>query len=71
MKTVPSLEEIDRGLRETEVRARRAFLINQLKSMGVEYTRDGRRLEECSLYTLEWTHIEAKNEAARAYGEGE
>lgn len=69
MKTVPSLEEIDRGLRETEVRARRAFLINQLKSMGIDYTRDGRRLEECSLYTLEWTHIEAKNEAARACGE--
>lgn len=64
-----SLEAIDQQLKETEVSQRKKYLIRQLHNMGVYKTSDGRRLEDVSLYTLEWTYIEAQNEAAKAYAE--
>lgn len=64
-----SLEAIDKNLRETEVRKRREYLTKQLRTMDIYQTKDGRRLEDVSLYTLHWTYIEAMNEAAKAYAE--
>jgi hypothetical protein len=64
-----SIETIDKQLKETEVSQRRKYLIQQLHNMEIYQTKDGRKLEEISLYTLEWTHIDAINESAKAYWE--
>ncbi|WP_245604767.1 hypothetical protein [Paucisalibacillus globulus] len=66
MKT---LESIDQSLRETEVEARKNYLIRQLRFLGLELSIDGRMLEDLSLYTLEWMHVEEKNKAAKAFGD--
>lgn len=44
-------------------------LINRLHGMGIYHTSDGRNIENVSLYTLMWTYISVKCDAARAYGE--
>ncbi|GGN66446.1 Fur-regulated basic protein FbpA [Oceanobacillus indicireducens] len=44
-------------------------LINRLPKMGIYHTSDGRNIEDVSLYTLMWTYISVKCDAARAYGE--
>jgi hypothetical protein len=64
-----ALESIDQHLRETEITARKNFLIRQLRILGLELSPDGRMLEDLSLYTLEWMHVEEQNKAARAYGD--
>lgn len=64
-----SLQTIDNRLKDTEVSQHRRFLIKQLHNMEIYYTSDGRKLEDVSLYTLEWTYIDMRNEVARAYGE--
>lgn len=50
---------------DTEVAKRKDDLIKGLNKMGVHYTSDGRKLEEVSLYTLEWTNIQALNQAVK------
>ena len=45
------------------------ILINRLHKMGIYHTSDGRNIEDVSLYTLMWTYISVKCDAARAYGE--
>ncbi|WP_202395597.1 hypothetical protein [Virgibacillus halodenitrificans] len=52
---------------EERVTERKQDLINKLNRLGVSQTTDGRNLVDVSLYTLEWTHIDEKNKAARAY----
>lgn len=64
-----SLEAIDQQLKDTEVSQRKKYLIKQLHNMEVYKTSDGRKLEDVSLYTLEWTFIEVQNEAAKAFAE--
>ncbi|MGJ9460092.1 Fur-regulated basic protein FbpA [Oceanobacillus sp. CF4.6] len=63
------MKEIDAGLRSTEVTQRKKYLIKQLHKMRIYKTSDGRRLDDVSLYTLEWTHIQCKINAAKAYGD--
>ena len=60
-----SMEEIDKSLRKTEVSQRKKFLILNLKRLGVYQSKDGRRLEDLSLYDLEWLYIEVKNDRLR------
>lgn len=55
---------IDNGIEE-----RKEFLTRELNKLGFYRTRDGRRLEKLSLYTLEWMYVDEKNKAARAYGD--
>lgn len=59
------MSEIDKKLRETEVKQRRKALMYKLKRLGVYQSRDGRKLEDLSLYELEWLHIEEKNNELR------
>lgn len=66
-----AMESIDKRPKESEVRTRKKFLINELKKMDLEKSADGRRLEDLSLYSLEWMHVNEKNKAAKAYGEEE
>ncbi|WP_255247367.1 hypothetical protein [Paucisalibacillus globulus] len=66
-----SLEALDEQLKQTEITARKNYLIRQLRILGLELAPDGRMLEDLSLYTLEWMHVEEKNKAAKAYGETE
>lgn len=61
-----SMKEIDSGLKQTEVEARKSYLIRNLKKLGISYTSDGRRLEDVSLYTLEWTNVTVQNNEVRA-----
>lgn len=49
---------------ETDVLKRKNDLIRGLRRMGIFFTSDGRRIEEVSLYTLEWTNITARCELA-------
>lgn len=60
-----SMEEIDKSLRKTEVSQRKKFLNLNLKRLGVYQSKDGRRLEDLSLYDLEWLYIEVKNDRLR------
>ncbi|MEN2468111.1 Fur-regulated basic protein FbpA [Ornithinibacillus sp. JPR2-1] len=64
-----SLEAIDKQLKATEVSQRKKFLIKQLHNLDIYQTSDGRKLEDLSLYTLEWLHVEERNKAAKAYAE--
>jgi hypothetical protein len=66
-----TLESIDQRLRDSEVKARKNYLICQLRKMGIEMAKDGRNLDDLSLYSLEWMYVEEINKAAKAYGEGE
>lgn len=45
---------------ETDVQKRKQHLIKELHRMEIYHTSDGRKLEECSLYTLEWTNIDVR-----------
>ncbi len=47
----------------------RENLIRKLHGMKIYHTIDGRNIEDVSLYTLMWTYISVKCDAARAYGE--
>lgn len=60
-----SMEELDKSLRKTEVSQRKKFLNLNLKRLGVYQSKDGRRLEDLSLYDLEWLYIEVKNDRLR------
>ncbi len=51
-------------MNETDVQKRKSELIRGLRHLGIFYTSDGRKLEECSLYTLEWTNISVRCELA-------
>ncbi|MFA1820573.1 hypothetical protein ACDX78_10380 [Virgibacillus oceani] len=65
-----SVTEIGNKMKESETRARKGFLINQLNKMGIYQLEDGRKVDDgLSLYTLEWSHIQEKSKAAKAYGE--
>jgi len=44
---------------------RRTVLINELYKLGVDKTRDGRSVEECTLFTLEHVHINEKCRVSR------
>ncbi|MEN2765813.1 Fur-regulated basic protein FbpA [Ornithinibacillus xuwenensis] len=64
-----TLKSIDQCLRDSEVKARKNYLIGQLRKMGIEKAKDGRSLGDLSLYSLEWMYVEEINKAAKAYGE--
>ncbi|MFC2948556.1 hypothetical protein [Virgibacillus sediminis] len=64
-----TLESINRKLRDREINARKRLLIQQLGILGKSQSRDGRRLQDLSLYSLEWMHIEEKQKSANAFGE--
>ena len=49
---------------ETDVQKRKEHLIKGLRRIGIFHTSDGRKLEDCSLYTLEWTNIDVRYEMA-------
>ncbi len=49
---------------ETDVQKRKNHLIKELHRMEIYQTSDGRKLEDCSLYTLEWTNISVRYEMA-------
>jgi len=51
---------------QIEVKKRRNYLINGLRKLGIYHTDDGRKLENCSLYTLEWTNISVRFEMANS-----
>lgn len=57
-----SMQALDKRLQETEVKQRKDFLIRNMKRLGVTHTTDGRKLEDVSLYTLEWTYVTVLNE---------
>ncbi|GIO25360.1 hypothetical protein [Oceanobacillus sp. J11TS1] len=45
---------------DVEVKQRKEHLIKGLKRLGIYHTSDGRKIEDCSLYTLEWTNISVR-----------
>ncbi|MFD1416821.1 hypothetical protein [Oceanobacillus jeddahense] len=45
---------------ETDVQKRKSELIRGLRQLEIYHTSDGRKLEDCSLYTLEWTNIDVR-----------
>ncbi len=45
---------------DIEVQQRKSELIKGLRRLGIFHTSDGRKLEDCSLYTLEWTNIDVR-----------
>ncbi|GAB2558350.1 hypothetical protein [Gracilibacillus alcaliphilus] len=45
---------------EQAVRDRRQFLLRELRKLGISKSFDGRKVEECSLFALEWIHIAEK-----------
>lgn len=49
---------------DIEVQQRKSELIKGLRQLGIYQTSDGRKLEECTLYTLEWTNISVRCELA-------
>lgn len=53
---------------ENDVQTRKDYLIKELHRMEIYHTSDGRKLEDCRLYTLEWTYIEALNGVVRNAG---
>ena len=60
-----TMKEIDAGLKQTEIEARRNYLIRQLNKLGTYHTDAGQALRLVSLSELEWMHITAKNKVAR------
>ncbi len=50
---------------DTAVNVRKEFLKRELRKLGVFETTDGRKLDDVSLYTLEWNYVIAKNDAIR------
>ncbi|WP_164219349.1 hypothetical protein [Virgibacillus sp. YIM 98842] len=55
--------------RQRRINDRKVELINELYRLGVYETRDGRKVEDLSLFTLEHVHITEECRAAKAYGE--
>ncbi|GIO18136.1 hypothetical protein J18TS1_12360 [Oceanobacillus oncorhynchi subsp. incaldanensis] len=51
---------------ETDVQKRKEHLIKGLRRLGIFHTSDGRKIEDCSLYTLEWTNISVRYEMANS-----
>jgi len=51
---------------DIEVQRRKEHLIKGLRRIGIFHTSDGRKLEECNLYTLEWTNISVRFEMANS-----
>lgn len=49
---------------DIEAQQRKSELIRGLRRIGIFHTSDGRKLEDCSLYTLEWTNISVRFEMA-------
>ncbi|GAA0343961.1 hypothetical protein GCM10008931_39060 [Oceanobacillus oncorhynchi subsp. oncorhynchi] len=45
---------------ETDVQQRKSELIRGLRRIGIFYTSDGRKLEDCSFYTVLWNYIDVK-----------
>ncbi|PAE27900.1 hypothetical protein CHI07_17040 [Paenibacillus sp. 7884-2] len=66
-----AMKEIDAGLKQTEVKARREYLIRQLNKLGTYHADTGQALRLISLSELEWMHITAKNDFARSYYGGD
>lgn len=50
---------------ETDVQKRKDYLIKELHRMEIYQTSDGRKLEECRLYTVLWNYIDVKCEEGR------
>lgn len=44
---------------------KKLYLIAELQKLGITETEDGRTLEECTLFTLEHTHINEKCRVGR------
>lgn len=63
------IESIDERLKQTEVQARKQYLIKKLNKLGIHQSRDGRRLTDLSLYSLEWVHIQELNKVAETYAD--
>lgn len=64
---MPKLSDIDKAMRQTEVKKRKQYLIRQLRQLGTFVAKDGRPLGDLRLPELEWLNIEKQNEVARAY----
>lgn len=54
---------------ETDVQKRKSELIRGLRRIGIFYTSDGRKLEECSYYTVLWNYINVKCKEGRLLSE--
>ncbi|MFD1066671.1 hypothetical protein [Oceanobacillus locisalsi] len=54
---------------EIEAKKRKKQLIHELNRQGIYYTSDGRKLEECNLYTVLWNYIDVKCEEGRLLSE--
>ena len=65
------MKTLDNDLKQTEVTARRDYLIRQLNKLGTYHTDTGQALRLISLSELEWMHITAKNDFARSYYGGD
>ncbi|RFA31907.1 hypothetical protein CAI16_19535 [Virgibacillus dokdonensis] len=59
------MNQISDNKRQQAVNDRRTFIINELYGMGVFYTRDGRKVENCRLFTLEQVYINEKHRMAQ------
>ena len=60
-----AMTNISEKQRQRATSDRRAFLINELYRMGLDGTPCGRTFEECTLFTLEQVHINAKCRVGR------
>ncbi|MBN6206364.1 Fur-regulated basic protein FbpA [Ralstonia pickettii] len=60
-----NMQEIDKALRNTEIRQRRKALISNIRRHQVYKSRDGRELDALSLSELERLNIEVRNEVGR------
>ncbi|MBP1950266.1 hypothetical protein [Virgibacillus litoralis] len=65
------MNDITEKQRERAVNDRIEDLKNNLYRLGITHTSDGRDIEKVSLYTLEYTHINAKCRQAVEFGEEE
>ncbi|WP_193064892.1 Fur-regulated basic protein FbpA [Oceanobacillus oncorhynchi] len=45
---------------DIEVQKRKSELIKKLRRIGIYQTSDGRKLEDCSFYTVLWNYIDVK-----------
>ncbi len=50
---------------ETDVQKRKNHLIKELHRMEIYQTSDGRKLEDCSYYTVLWNYIDIKCKEGR------
>lgn len=57
--------DISEKQRQRAVNDRRTKIINDLYRMGVFYTRGGRKVEDCRLFTLEQVYINEKHRMAK------